>query len=72
MNPQALTNICEQVYRRFPETAGSRPRLQNRPDGQVLLIFRGTGKTADGHAINHTIRVTASPDGKISKITTSK
>ncbi len=72
MNRQTLTNICEQVYRRFPQVAGSHPKMENRPDDQVLLIFRGSAKTADGHAIAHTIRVVVSPDGKITKVTTSK
>lgn len=72
MNRQALSSLCEQIYRRFPQVAGSQPTVQSRPDGQSLLIFRGTAKTADGHTINQTVRVVASPEGKIVKTTTSK
>jgi hypothetical protein len=72
MNQQILTNVCEQVYRRFPQVSGSRPTVQDRPGSQVLLIFRGSSRTADGRSIAHTIRVVASDTGKIVKITSSR
>lgn len=72
MNHQALSSICEQIYRRFPQVAGSQPSVQARPDGQSLLIFRGSAKTADGRSMTQTVRVVASPEGKIIKTTTSK
>ena len=72
MNQQMLSMICTQVYRRFPEVLGSQPKLQTRPDNQVLLVFRGSSKTNDGHSISHVVRVVASPDGKIIKMTTSR
>ncbi len=72
MDQQMISQICEQVYRRFPEVAGSRPDVQTRPGNQSLLIFRSAGKTADGRALARTIRVVASDAGKIQKITTSR
>jgi hypothetical protein len=72
MNRQTLSNLCEQIYRRFPQVAGSQPKVQSRPDGQSLIIFRGTAKTADGRTISQTVRVVATPEGKIVKTTTSK
>jgi hypothetical protein len=72
MNRQILGQICEQVYHRFPEVAGSSPDVQSRPGGQSLLIFRGAARSADGQAIKHTIRVVASAAGKILKITSSR
>jgi hypothetical protein len=72
MNQQLLTNVCEQVYRRFPEVSGSRPTVQNRPGSQFLLIFRGASRSADGRTIAHTIRVVASEAGKIIKISSSR
>ncbi len=72
MNRQTLNQICEQVYHRFPEVAGSQPKMENRPGDQVLLVFRGKGKTSDNRVISHTVRVVAGPDGKIIKMTASK
>jgi len=72
MKQQTLTTLCNQIYRRFPEVAGSRPKLQDRPGEQVLLIFTGKAKTPDGHAITRTVRVVANLDGKIIKVTTSR
>lgn len=72
MNRQVISSICSQVYRRFPQVAGASPQVQDRPNDQVLLIFRGTSKTADGRALSHTVRVVAGPDGKIIKMTSSK
>lgn len=72
MNRQTLSKLCEQVYHRFPQVAGSQPTVQTRPDGQALLIFRGTAKTADGHTISQTVRVVATAEGKIVKTTTSR
>lgn len=71
MNQQILANVCDQVYRRFPEVSGSRPTVQNRPGSQFLLIFRGVSRCGDGRSIAHTIRVVASEAGKIIKITSS-
>ncbi len=72
MNQQVFGRICEQVYRRFPQVAGSRPDVQDRPGNQYLLIFRGVSKAADGRSITHTIRVVASETGKILKMTSAR
>ncbi len=72
MNRQAISSICSQVYRRYPQVNGAAPQIQDRPNGQALLIFRGSAKTADGHTLTHTVRVVADPDGKIIKMTSSK
>jgi hypothetical protein len=72
MNQQILARVCEQVYRRFPEVTGSRPDVQNRPGSQYLLIFRGSAKSADGRAISHTVRIVASADGQIIKVSSSR
>ncbi len=72
MNQQILASICEQVYRRFPEVAGSRPDVQDRPGSQYLLIFRGSAKSADGRSIAHTIRIMANATGRIVKVSSSR
>lgn len=71
-NRQSLADICDQVYRRFPEVAGAQPRVQEQPGDHLLLIFHGSGKAADGRAIPRTVRVVVSPVGKIEKISTSR
>jgi hypothetical protein len=69
---QNLANICEQVYRRFPEVAGKQPRVFPQAEGQLLLVFHATAKTSDGRALPRTVRVVVSAAGKIVKMTTSK
>jgi hypothetical protein len=72
MNRQLIESICSQIYRRFPEVAGSQPKIQSRPDDHSLLVFQGKGKTADGQSITRTVRVVVDPVGKITKVTTSR
>lgn len=72
MNRQLLANVCEQIYRRFPEVSGSQPKVETRPGDQFLMIFKSSGRTADGHAINHAVRVVVNQDGKILKATISR
>lgn len=72
MDSQALQNICTEVYRRFPEVNGVRPKVRAYSGDQKLYIFQGNVKTADGHSLPRTVRVVASSDGSIIKITTSR
>jgi hypothetical protein len=71
-NRQSIASICEQVYRRFPEVAGIQPRVQDQPGDQLLLIFHGSAKAADGKSIPRIIRVVVNQAGKIVKMTTSR
>lgn len=81
MDGKALDAVCKQVYRRFPEVAGCRPRVQaqgvtSRTSGSTksnfLLIFHGKGITEDGRTLTRTIRVVADEKGKILKVTSSR
>lgn len=72
LNAQTLEKVCEQVYRRYPELAGKKPQVQERPGEQFLLIFRGEGQAADGRKIAQTVRVVVSAAGKIVKVSSSK
>lgn len=71
-NRTSLSSIYEQVYKRFPEISGVQPRVQNQPGDQLLLIFQGSARAADGKTIPRIIRVVVSPAGKIVKMTTSR
>jgi hypothetical protein len=57
MDRQLISSICTQVYRKFPETNGSQPKV--------------TATTADGRSLPRTVRVVADSKGKILKMTTS-
>jgi hypothetical protein len=81
MDPRFLTAISAQVYRQFPELAGVRPKVrpQTGPlakgsavDTIYLLTYEGTACAADGQSIHRVVRVTASNQGKILKLSTSR
>jgi len=72
MDSSAVDRICQSVYSQFPELRGARPSVKNQAGGHYLLIFNGTTKTADGKSIHRTVRVTASENGSIVKLSTSR
>lgn len=72
MDAKTVDKISGQVYSKFPEVSGSRPSVQEQTADTFLLIFKGSGTTADGKHINRSVRVVASASGKIIKITTSR
>jgi hypothetical protein len=71
-NRQTLAGIYEQVYRRFPEIAGTQPRVQDQPGNKLLLIFHSSAKTSDGKNMPRTVRVVVDASGKIIKTTSSR
>jgi len=76
MNNHVIDNICNQVYKKFPEVDGAVPKITAQPtEGQhanFLISFRGTGTTEDGKQIQRLVRVVATEKGKILKVTTSR
>ena len=72
MDARFVDQICTQVYQRFPDFAGSRPQVKPYAEGQFLLVFQASAKTADGRSLSRTVRVVASADGKVRKMTTSR
>jgi hypothetical protein len=72
MEQQKIIAICNQVYQKFPEVRGAQPSVASHGENQILLIFKGRAQAADGKTINRIVRVVASTDGKISKMTTSR
>ena len=71
MDRSLLNSICNQVYRKFPETNGAQPKVTSRPEDQFLLVFKAAVTTADGRSLPRTVRVVADARGKIIKMTTS-
>ncbi len=81
MDPKFIKSISNQVYRRFPDLEGSKPRvrLQSAPQAKsvptpqkYLLTYRGEAKSPNGNTIHRLVRVIADTKGKILKITTSR
>lgn len=72
MEDKALNQVCQSVYRKFPELKGARPSVKSQTTGNFLLVFSGKAKTEDGMTLSRTIRVTASESGKIIKMSTSR
>jgi hypothetical protein len=80
MDDKYLDAVCKQIFKRFPEVTGNRPKVQvqNSPQTvgeeqlQYLLIFQGHRTTADGKVINRIVRVVVSEKGKILKVSTSR
>lgn len=78
MNAKSIKSIENQIYRKFPEVAGSRPTVKTQAtakgqgnDGTYLLTFRG--KATEGErSFARTVRVVANDNGKILKVSTSK
>lgn len=72
MDDRTLSSICRQVYEKFPEVKGSRPKVKSQGEDSSLLIFDGKASTPDGKVISRTVRVVVTSAGKITKITTSR
>jgi len=72
MDRSWLSQVCEQVYRRFPEVRGCQPKVQAYAQAQHLLVFQTKGAASDGRSIPHIVRVVVNKDGKIIKATSSR
>lgn len=85
MEPKTIEALTRKIHRQFPEVAGVRPKVRKQPipksdqaekadaDQQnYLLTFNTVGKGPGGQNIPRWIRVVATPQGKILKISTSK
>ncbi len=74
MKSEALRSVCQEVYRRFPEFSGVRPKVQassNRA-GSYTLTFQARAKVNGEKSINRWVRVVADDQGNISRMTTSR
>lgn len=81
MNERLITNVCREVYRRFPEMRGTRPKIQSygsakanaaNPSPKFLLIFRGKGESNEHQTIPYAVRVVVTEQGKIIKMSMSR
>ena len=79
MDSKTIRDISQQIYRRFPEVSGAAPNVKSQPDAKgigngsaYLLTFKGRVQSNGGPAFNRNVRVVASGDGRILKVTTSR
>jgi len=85
MDLKLLQTVSQEIYRRFPELNGRRPRVQAIRSGQGrsnvgsipadakhLLVFSGRAATSTGKHMPFIIRVVVNEQGKILKISSSR
>jgi hypothetical protein len=72
MDDKTLASVCKQVYQKYPEVQGVRPKVKAQPGESTLLVFQAKAQTASGQTLPRTVRVTVSAAGKITKMSTSK
>jgi len=63
MEKEAVDNVNQTVYRRFPYLEGIEPEVSALDTEQFLLIYKGQATTADGHALPISLRVISDKDG---------
>ena len=85
MDQKLLQTVSQEIYHRFPELLGRRPRVQaikpgqGRSDGgplpgdaKHLLVFSGRATTSTGKQMPFIVRVVVNEQGKILKISSSR
>ena len=84
MEPEIVEKLEKNIYRRFPEVKGIKPKIRKQPipksqEGKIikskqnyLLTFKKELRGPLGKKIPRWVRVVVTPKGKIIKITTSK
>jgi len=80
MDQKFIQIISQEVYRRFPEVRGKKPKVRslNLPNSRsitrspvCLLTFHGQAVTSTGKSLPYCVRVVANEQGRILKITMS-
>jgi len=72
MDTKTISAVCKQVYAKFPEVNGAKPKVKPQTEETFLMIFEGTGTAANGASIRRTVRAVVNASGKITKLTTSR
>ncbi len=85
METKTLERLTQNIHRRFPEMAGVKPKVRKQPlpksnkatndkgaEQNYLLTFNAAVQGPGGQKITRWVRVVATPQGKIVKISTSK
>ncbi|RJQ41781.1 MAG: hypothetical protein C4545_06085 [Anaerolineaceae bacterium] len=72
MEKHIYDQICSQIHKKYPAVKNSKPEIKAQPNGDYLLIFGASQKTANGHSLSTILRVTADENGKIKKVSSSR
>lgn len=77
MDQAALSSINRQVYQRFPELAGVKPRLKKVADNTLLTYqsevkISASGAKGSVQSMARVVRVVVNPRNEIVKISTSR
>jgi hypothetical protein len=81
MDPEIIEEICEKIYRKFPEVKGIKPKVRKQPVPKgapkpkvpvYLVTFNFKANGPGGVKIPRWVRASVTPNGKIKKTTTSK
>lgn len=80
MNRDVMQSVNLEVYRRFPEMKGIRPKVQQRQAAKALpenlpktyLLTYQTLPASPAPSLHRTVRVVVDEQGKIIKISTSR
>ena len=72
MEKEALDNVNQTVYSQFPYLQGVEPEVSAMENEQFLLIYKGSGTTADGHSLPISLRVISDKDGSGLRFSSSR
>ncbi|NSW51635.1 MAG: hypothetical protein HPY85_03930 [Anaerolineae bacterium] len=72
MDAKIRKAVCDKIYEQFPEMAGITPKIQPRPNNQVLMIFETKVTVGTGQMLKRAVRVVVDEKGKVVKVTTSR
>ena len=81
MDPDIIEEICEIIYKKFPEVSGVKPKIRKQPvpkdspkpkEPVYLVTFNKNARGPGGKSLPRWVRVAVTPSGKIKKTTTSR
>ncbi len=67
-----VAKINRIIYREYPFYKGVKPKVSERSDGELLLVYEKNEMTEDGFPIPLQLRVRAGADGEIRSVSGSK
>jgi len=77
MKIETVQNISRQIYRRFPEFKGVKPKVRSQQDAKTsrqtyLLTYATRARVDEARFLDRWLRVVVDESGKIIKISTSR
>jgi hypothetical protein len=67
-----VTKINRIIYKEYPLYKGVKPKVSEKSNGELLLVYEKNEMTEDGFPIPLLLRVRADADGTIRSVTGSK